>query len=79
MSPKDSPWYDPTRNELHTADPNADYGRLWLAVHNYLIAQATQESLVIARAYAELVEAHNLIHERYIAEQPPLRIAGLDE
>lgn len=61
-------------------DPNADYGRLWLAVHDYLTAQAAEppEPTDLARAYAELVSAHNMIHDRYVAhsEAPP-RIAGL--
>lgn len=60
------------------SDPNADYGRLWLAVHNYLIVAGgeQQNTTELANAYDELVEAHNLIHARYVQEPGPARIAG---
>ncbi len=60
-----------------TPDANADYGRLWLAVHDYMITQNTTDASLIARAYDEMVEAHNMIHARYIEHQErPLEIAG---
>lgn len=59
-------------------DPNADYGRLWAAVHDYLVTSGADQPNAndIARAYAELVESHNLIHDRYVADPEPVKVAG---
>lgn len=65
-------------------DPNADYGRLWAAVHDYLVLTARQgegddvNAAEVGRAYAELVEAHNLIHDRYVPKVAPPTIAGVE-
>ena len=54
-------------------DPNADYGELWAAIHDYLVvtAQDDPNAADISRAYGRLVDAHNMIHERYVSEAPP--------
>lgn len=61
------------------SDPNADYGRLWTAVHDYLVVTAQDEPNAsdIGRAYSELVDAHNLIHDRYVPHPEQPTIAGL--
>lgn len=49
-------------------DVGADYGRLWVAVHDYLVAQAADppDPTALAKAYAELVDSHNMIYRRYV-------------
>lgn len=56
----------PTEFRLH--DPNADYGKLWVAVHDYLVCQSADQpnATDLSMAYTRLVEAHNMIHDRYI-------------
>ncbi len=58
-------------------DPNADYGELWAAVHDYLLCQEKADTdnggAELSKAYTRLVEAHNMIHERYISE-PTLEV-----
>jgi len=62
-------------------DPQADFGELWTAVHDYLVAQASESDDVVgqlSRAYERMVAAHNMIHERYVAPQEgPPRVAGV--
>ena len=60
--------------------------RLWAAVHAYLVVQAGDppgsppNTADLARAYSELVAAHNTIYGIWIAplEPTPEPIAGLD-
>lgn len=52
------------------------YG-LWVAVHDYLVAQANPDPTVLTKAYANLVEAHNDRYRRYyhILDEAP-EVAG---
>ncbi len=68
----------PTWRQIRVDDPSADYGELWAAVHDYLVCQGRtdeQAGADLSRAYTRLVEAHNMIHSRYVHERP-LEIAG---
>jgi len=61
------------------ADPNADYGELWASVHDYLVCQAAEppSATDLAKSFTRMVEAHNMIHRRYIApSESPLEVAG---
>jgi len=72
-------FFDEAAQAFVTADPNADYGELWAAVHDYLVCQAAEppNAADLAVSFMRLVEAHNMIHRRYIADQEkPLELAG---
>ena len=66
--------------------PLVELRRLWAAVHAYLVVQAGDppgsppNTADLARAYSELVAAHNTIYGIWIAplEPTPEPIAGLD-
>lgn len=60
-------------------DPNADFGELWAAAHDYLICQNAADGAALAQAYTRFLEAHNMIHERYVATgEIPVPIAGVE-